>query len=194
MTRENLLFAIIGILLGFILGFIFASTQLTKMNQPTVASSQSLPADHPQVGGNNPGNSGGMQTEVTDALAQARNEPQNFEAQLKAAELYYQIQRYDQSIEYLLRANQLKPDDYQTIVNLGLVNLDAGKYEAAEKWYKAAIVKKPNEIPVLAGLAAAALGRGDARDAEQAIANLERADPTAEDLPRFKERLASLKK
>jgi tetratricopeptide (TPR) repeat protein len=195
MTRENLLFAIIGILLGFIVGFIFASTMSQRTaTGPAITAGQNLPADHPQVGGNDPANAGGMQTEVTDALAKARNEPQNFEAQLKAAELYYQIQRYDQSIEYLLRANQLKPDDYQTIVNLGLVNLDAGKYEAAEKWYRAATLKKPNDVPVLAGLAAAALGKGDAKAAEQAIASLEKIDPTSEDLPRFKERLASLKK
>ena len=194
MTRENLLFAIIGVLLGFIGGFIFASTQIQRETAPMSASSQNLPADHPQVGANNPGNAGGMQTEVTDALAKARNEPQNFEAQLKAAELYYQIQRYDQSIEYLLKANQLKPDDFQTVVNLGLVNLDAGKYDAAEKWYRAAMVKKPDEIQVLAGLAAATLGKGDAKAAEKAIADLEKFDPTAEDLPRFKERLASLKK
>jgi len=196
MTRENLLFAIIGILLGFIVGFIFASTmsQRTAVTPASVAGSQNLPADHPAVGGNNPGESMGMQTEVTDAIAKARNEPQNFEAQLKAAELYFQIQRYDQSIEYLLKANQLRPDDYQTIVNLGLVNLDAGKYEAAEKWYRAATVKKADDVPVLAGLAASALGKGDAKAAEEAIARLEKVDPTSEDLPRFKERLASLKK
>lgn len=193
MTRENLLFAIIGILFGFIVGFIFASNMSQRMPAP-MATSQSIPADHPQVGSTNPGTGGGMQAEVTDALAKARNEPQNFEAQLKAAELYYQIQRYDQSIEYLLKANQLKPDDFQTIVNLGLVNLDAGKFDAAEKWYRAASVKKPDELAVLAGLAAATLGKGDLGAAEKAIADLEKADPTAEDLPRFKERLAGLKK
>jgi tetratricopeptide (TPR) repeat protein len=194
MTRENLLFAIIGILLGFIVGFIFASTMSQRdASTQTSATTQNMPADHPQVGANNPATSGGMQTEVTDALTKARNEPQNFEAQMKAAELYYQIQRYDQSIEYLLKANQLKPDDYQTIVNLGLVNLDAGKYEAAEKWYRAANVKKPNEIPVLAGIAASTLGKGDAKAAEKAIADLEKADPNSEDLPQFKQRLATLK-
>ena len=196
MTRENLLFAIIGILLGFIVGFMFASnmSQQTTVSAPASAGNPMVPADHPPVGGNSAGTSGGMQTEVTEALERARNEPQNFEAQLRAAELYYQIQRYDQSIEYLLRANQLRPDDLQTLVNLGLVNLDAGKYEAAEKWYRAAAVKQPNEVPVLAGLAAATLGMGDAKAAEQAIASLEKVSPTSVDLPRFKERLAALKK
>jgi hypothetical protein len=42
-----------------------------------------------------------MQADVQAALTKARNEPNNFEAQLKAAELYYQIQRYDDSIAYL---------------------------------------------------------------------------------------------
>jgi tetratricopeptide (TPR) repeat protein len=138
-------------------------------------------------------NPGGMQAEVTAQLEKARSDPKNFEAQLKAAELYYQIQRYDPAIEFLLKANQLKPDDYQTVAALGLVNLDAGHYDVAEKWYRAASLKKSDDVAVLAGLAAATLGKGDAKAAEQAIANLEKVDPTSEDLPRFKDKLASLK-
>ena len=38
------------------------------------------------------------------------------------------------------------------------------------------------------------LGKGDAKAAEQAIANLEKVDPTSEDLPQFKEKLGALKK
>ncbi len=197
MNRENLLFAIIGVLFGFIVGFMFASSmsqRATNVSPAAMAGNGPLPADHPPVGANAPANPQAMQQEVTASIEKARNEPQNFEAQLKAAELYYQIQRFDQSIEYLLKANQLKPDDYQTIVNLGLVNLDAGKYDAAEKWYRAAMQKKPGEITVLAGLSAATLGKGDAKAAEQAIAQLEKADPSNEDLPHFRDQLASLKK
>jgi tetratricopeptide (TPR) repeat protein len=197
MNRENLLFAIIGVLFGFIVGFMFASSMSQRATNGSPASMTAngpLPADHPSVGANAPANPQAMQQEVTASIEKARNEPQNFEAQLKAAELYYQIQRFDQSIEYLLKANQLKPDVYQTIVNLGLVNLDAGKYDAAEKWYRAAMQKKPGEATVLAGLSAATLGKGDAKAAEQAIAQLEKADPNNEDLPHFRDQLASLKK
>jgi tetratricopeptide (TPR) repeat protein len=196
MTRENLLFAIIGILFGFIVGFIFASTTSQRNAPPAaaMAGNSAMPSDHPPLGASGPSNPQGMQQEVTAQLEKARNEPNNFEAQLRAAELYYQIQRYDQAIEYLLRANQLRPDDFQTVVNLGLVNLDAGKFDQAEKWYRAALAKKPDEVVVLAGLAAATLGKGDAKAAEQAIAKLEQVDSTNEDLPRFKDRLASLKK
>lgn len=195
MTRDNLLFAIIGVLFGFIVGFIFASTMAQRnAAAPVVATSSQLPGDHPAVGPNaGPQNPGGMQAEVTAQLEKAKNEPKNFDAQIKAAELYYKIGRYDPSIEFLLKANQLQPDDYQTLVALGLVNLDAGHYEVSEKWYRAALLKKSDDVVVLAGLSAAILGKGDAKAAEQAIANLEKVDPSSEDLPQFKEKLATLK-
>lgn len=197
MTRDNLLFAIIGVLFGFIVGFLFASSMNQRYGPgaPTAASSSAaLPSDHPPVGSNaGAPASGNMQAEITAQIEKARKEPNNFEAQIKAAELYYQIQRFDPAIELLLKANQLKPDDYQTLVALGLVNLDAGHYDVAEKWYKAALLKRSDDVVTLSGLAAATLGKGDAKAAEQAIANLEKVDPTSEDLPRFKDRLASLK-
>ena len=193
MNRENLLFAIIGLLLGFIVGFIFASSMSQKVAQSQM-SAQNLPADHPPLGAQNAGDPAAMRQQVTAQIEKARNEPQNFDAQIKAAELYYQIQRYDQAIEFLQKANQLKPSDYETVAILGVVNLDAGHYEQAEKWYRAALNMKSDDVRVLAGLAAATLGKGDAKAAEAAIAQLEKFDPTSEDLPQFKERLAGLKK
>lgn len=193
MNRENLLFAIIGVLLGFIVGFMFASSMSQKTAQTQSAASQNMPADHPPVGGQGAMDPAAMREQVTAQIEKARTEPKNFDAQLKAAELYYQIQRYDQSIEYLLKANRLKPTDYQTVVILGLVNLDAGHYDQSEKWYRAALKMKSDDVRVLAGLAAATLGKGDAKAAEDAIAQLEKFDASSPDLPQFKEKLASLK-
>ena len=196
MNRENILFAIIGVLLGFIVGFMFASSMSQKAAQTQTASaSQNLPSDHPPVGSQQaPMDPAAMREQVTAQIEKARNEPNNFEAQLQAAQLYYRIQRFDQAIEFLLKANQLKPTDYETVVTLALVNLDAGHYDQSEKWYRAALKMKTDDIRVLAGVAAATLGKGDATAAEAAIAQLEKFDPTSEDLPQFKQRLASLKK
>jgi tetratricopeptide (TPR) repeat protein len=194
MSRENILFAIIGLLLGFIVGFMFASSMSQKAAmQPAATGTQALPADHPPVAGQNAGNPQAMFAQVQAAIEKARNEPKNFEAQVQAADLYYQIQRFDQAIEYLLKANQLKPTDYRTVVFLGLVNLDAGHYDTAEKWYRAALKMKSDDVMVLAGLAATTLQKGDAKAAEDAIAKLEKVDPNAEDLPQFRDKLASLK-
>ena len=194
MSRENILFAIIGLLLGFIVGFMFASSMAQKAAmQPAAAGT--LPADHPPVGGQgqNTTNPQAIFTQVQAAIEKARNEPTNFEAQVQAADLYYQIQRFDQALEYLLKANTLKPTDYKTVVLLGMVNLDAGHYDQAEKWYRAALKMKSDDVMVLAGLAATTLQKGDAKAAADAIAQLEKVDPTSEDLPQFRDKLASLK-
>ena len=196
MTRENILFAIIGTLLGFIVGFMLASS-MSQRNamQQAAASSQTMPADHPPLGAQQQGapDPQAVREQVTASLEKARNEPKNFEAQMKAAELYYQIQRYDQAIEYLLKANQLQPTDYRTVTLLGMVNLDAGQYDSAVQWYRAAMKMKSDDVMVLSGLAAATLEKGDAKAAEDAIAQLEKVSPSSVDLPQFKEKLAGLK-
>ena len=196
MTRENLLFGIIGILLGFIVGFMFASTmsQRQQMAQNSAASGP-MPADHPAVGaqGQPAGNPDAVRAQVTADIEKARNEPSNFDAQIKAAEHFYRIGRFEQAIEFLLKANELKPTDYNTVVTLGVVNLDARQYDVAEKWYRAAMKMKADDVMVLAGLAEATLQKRDAKGAEEAIANLEKVDPSSQDLPRFRELLTGLK-
>lgn len=190
------MFAIIGLLLGFIVGFIFSSSMSQRAAQPTpLASSSTLPADHPQIpAGGNQQDPQQVFADVQAAITKARSEPNNFDAQMKAAELYYKIQRYDQAIDFLLKANQLNPDSFEAVVALGQVNLDATHYDQAEKWYKVATLKKPDDLRVLASLAYTQLQKGDAAEAEKSIAKLEKADPTNEDLPQFRDKLAGLKK
>ena len=126
-------------------------------------------------------------------MKKAREEPTNFDAQVDAAKLEYQIQRYDQAVEFLLKANQLKPDDYDVVAMLGAANLEGSHYDMAEKWYKIALARKPDDVGVLAGLAFMQLQKGDANAAEKAIANLEKVDPSNQDLPQFRDKLANLK-
>ncbi len=189
------MFAIIGLLLGFIVGFIFSSTmsQRTAQTPPAVSGNSALPTDHPQIQGSANQDPQQVFADVQAAISKARSEPNNFEAQMKAAELYYKIQRFDQAIEYLLKANQLQPESFEAIVALGQVNLDAAHFDQAEKWFKAAALKKPADLGVMASLAYTQLQKGDATEAEKSIAKLEQADPTNEDLPQFRDKLAALK-
>lgn len=195
MTRDNLLFAIIGVLLGFIVGFIFASTMNQRYGPgapATISGAQNLPADHPPIQAGEAQNPQAIFAQVQASMKKAREEPNNFDAQVEAAKLEYQIQRYDQAVEFLLKANQLRPDDYEVVVMLGAANLEGGHYEMADKWYKIALAKKPADVGVLASLAYMQLQKGDAKAAEKAIASLEKVDPTNQDLPQFRDKLASL--
>jgi tetratricopeptide (TPR) repeat protein len=192
MTRENILFAIIGLLGGFIVGFMLASS-MSQREAATAANSQNLPADHPPISGSQ-SDPQKVFAEVQASMKKAREEPQNFDAQIAAARLEYQIQRYDDAIGFLLKANELRPGDYETIVALGMVNLDAQHFEQSMKWYKAALMKKPDDLAPLHGLCASALGAENVPEAEQALAKLEKLDPQSVDLPQFRERLAAIRK
>lgn len=155
MTKDNILFAIIGVLLGFIGGFLFA-TSVNQRGLPPRAStvagspaakSSELPTDHPSA----PATSADPATlpkAVQEDVQRAKNSPADFDAQVIAAQRLYEQRQYEQAIEFFSRANKLRPDDYNTITNLGNSYFDAGRFDLAEKWYNTALSKKPNDVNV----------------------------------------------
>src|SRR6266849_133601 len=191
MNKDNLMFAIIGLLLGFIVGFMVHSVLSQRESAPRgpMQQTQAMPPNHPPVSGDQAGDTGQqMLASVQTAMKQARENPNDFEAQVTAAKLEYQIQRFDQAIEYLLAANKFKPDNFDVLGMLGVANMYASHFDAAEKWYRAALQKKPQDIPVLDGLCAVLLSKGDAKGAEDAINKLAKIDPTNQDLSQFRDK------
>ena len=167
MSKDNILFSIIGLLLGFIVGFMFANNanqQAAKPRPTQPASQANLPPDHPQLPSNAVADqpdsqAGASMPAVSAAIQKARNEPDNFEAQKQAGEMFYQIQRWEEAIDYWLRANKLKPDDYQTIVNIGNAYFESGKYELAEQWYTSALLKNQKDVNVRTDLGTTFMAR-----------------------------------
>ncbi len=165
MTKDNILFSIIGLLLGLFIGFVFANTVNQYYGVPRTPAAAAtvqnagLPPNHPALPSNGVADPQAMQADVQATIQQARNEPNNFDAQMKAALLYYQINRFDEAIEFLLRANQIRPDSYDAMVKLGDANFDAEHYDVAEKWYTAALVRNPNDINVRTDLGTTFLAR-----------------------------------
>jgi tetratricopeptide (TPR) repeat protein len=153
MNKENVLFGVVGLLAGLIIGFM-ATNSINKSGGGTSAAdmkqNSNIPPGHPEIpgGGGQSGATGGMQPEVQEAIAKAKQSPDDFAAQSKAAEMYYQIERFDDAITYLKAANKLKPDDRETIVHLGDANFDGDHFEEAEKWYTQALAKKADDVSV----------------------------------------------
>ena len=153
MTRDNVLFAVVGLLTGLIVGFIFANSLNERGAIPPAASAgdmrmnSNMPPGHPDIGGAG-GQQGMMGPQVLEAIEKAKQDPSDFNAQLQAAEAYYQIQRFDETITFLSAANKLRPDDREVMVNLGNANFDAEKYDEAQKWYNAALAAKADDVNV----------------------------------------------
>ncbi|HEX8370330.1 MAG TPA: tetratricopeptide repeat protein [Pyrinomonadaceae bacterium] len=147
MNKQVILFTIIGMLAGFTGGFFLAnSINRNAGMQSQTAAIPNLPANQPPFANQNGG--GGAIPQVTEAIERAKNEPDNFEAQYAAANMYYQIDRFDEAVKYYEKAIRILPDHYQTIVRLGNSNYSLKKYVEAEKWYAQALKIKPDDVDV----------------------------------------------
>jgi tetratricopeptide (TPR) repeat protein len=169
MNKDSILVGIIGLLLGLIVGFMFANGINQRGQAGAVVAAQqngALPPDHPPI---NDAQAAPDMLAVQATIDQARSEQDDFEAQMKAADYSYRVQRYDEAAKFLVRANQLQPDNYETIVRLGNVYYDAGRYEEAEKWYTAALQKKSDDVNVRTDLGLTFMLR-DPADLDRAIA------------------------
>lgn len=146
MNKDNILFSIIGILFGFIVGFLFATSANQRGFAPrSPAASAAQNSDMPS---NAVADQSAIPAELKETLQKAQSSPNDFAVQVQAAQQLSENRQYDQAIELFLRANQLRPDSYETITSLGNTYFDAGYYESAEKWYTTALGKQPDDVNV----------------------------------------------
>lgn len=151
MNGQRILFGIIGIVVGFIGGFVLANS--INRNTPVVAPNQAQTvANAPLANAPNPAQITAQMPDVTEALERAKNEPNNFEAQMRVGDMYAQINRFDKAVEFFANASKIKPDDYQSIVKLGNANFEINNSAEAEKWYLKALELKPDDVNVRSDL------------------------------------------
>ncbi len=160
MKKENILFAVVGLFLGFFGGFYLAnSINKREISQLNISPGASVPPFQNQqtqaadIKENQPSLSPSTTTskplpEVSEKLDKARNEPNNFDAQIQAGNMYLQIKGFEKAQEFFDKAAQLSPKEYENIIKLGNGYFDIGKFEKAEKLYGQALEKKPDDINV----------------------------------------------
>ena len=141
------------LVVGFFVG-LFVSNNINRT--ASLQESEQLPPGHPdtpflnqqtQVASVKEPN-GAMLPDVSETLEKAKKEPENFDAQIKAGNMYSQIQRADKALEFFNTAAALKPTEYEKIVQLGNAFFDIGEYERAETYYTQALEKKADDISV----------------------------------------------
>jgi tetratricopeptide (TPR) repeat protein len=147
MNRDGILFSLVGLGFGLFLGFLFASwaNQRSAATRPP----QGNPAEQSSI---TVADRTTLQTRAEETARRARANPSDFDAQMEAAQAAFQAERNDDSIEFLLKANELQPDNLEPVIALGHVNAEAENFSAAEKWYAAALVKSPDNVDVRTNL------------------------------------------
>lgn len=164
-----------------------------------------------------------MMSDVTETLNRARMQPDNFEAQMRAGDMYLQIQNFEKAAGFFDAAAVLKPTEYEKQVRLGNAYFDIRQYEKAETFYQQALEKKPDDTnvrtdlgtvfleranpdydraikefqtalklnpkhePALYNIAVAHHRKGDARNAQKYLSELEKASSNSELTGRLKQ-------
>ena len=137
MQKHNLLFGLVGIVIGVAVGyFVTQSINNTAPNVPATSASQA-PA--------------GMPAEVLAMIKKANDEPENFEAQVQVAMLYRQIGRREKEVEFLQRAAKLKPNDEAVLQSLTETFLQMGNKAEAQTTLKQ-LEKASPKNPAIADL------------------------------------------
>lgn len=153
MKKDNLLFGIIGILLGLLVGFVGANSLNKSASNSlgsggtaagTMADNSNMPPGHPDIGAQG----GPTMQEIQTIVQNAKSNPGDFDAQRKAAEVYSQIGRYADSVTYLRQANSIKPDDVDVQIQLGNALFDSNDYAEAGDWYIKALTKRADNVDV----------------------------------------------
>lgn len=152
MNRENTLFAVVGLLLGYAAAF----TLVVYLNQGPPPAARGAQA----AGGAEAGQSTvtvkeqqRLQSEAEAASQKARQAPDNFDAQVAAANASVGANDYEGAIDFLTRANKLKPEDYETLIMLGRANFEAERFDVAGRWYSDALKRKPDDLDARSELA-----------------------------------------
>jgi tetratricopeptide (TPR) repeat protein len=171
---RNIGLAASGLLLGFIIGFVFANFGGRPLSQaggrataqagpsgsappldPTKTNG-SLPAGHPDISGGNDSAGGGggigSSPQAQAAMEAADKNANDFDAQMRAAAVFYELNDYEKAGFYLQRSLALKPDSVDALMAMGYTKENKGDFAGAASFYERALTLQPNDPDGLTNL------------------------------------------
>lgn len=187
MTRENILFGVVGLLLGYVIAFHL----VVHINQTRPdAGRDALPAGHPGLADSGgAGNEGQRLKSAADAAARAAEDsPKDFDAQLKAAMAYMDVGGFDEAADFLSRANALRPDDLDVRSELAVTYFmrTPPQKDKAISELRRNVETDPSHLPSLHNLTRMLIETKRLEEAEATLEKLEKAKPDYEQLPQLR--------
>jgi Flp pilus assembly protein TadD len=186
MKRDHVLFLVIGLLAGFLAGYILqeemASVQPARLGATAAAPTSPGMPGMPGAGGA----PGGAMPEIERLKQAIEADPNDVESILALANLNFDIQNWQRARELYERYLKLRPEDADAMTDLGICLRSLGDFQAALATFAQAQKLAPdhwqsrfNEVVIKAF---------DLRDlpaAEAALVELEKAAPGNPDVARL---------
>ena len=162
MKNKQIVTAVVGTLVGFILGFflsqIFVQAPAGMGRQevaPTQGSSQ-MPSDHPPTE---------VMEQLTEFQEQAEADPGNSRARIALGNAYYDMGRFDGAIQWYEEALLLMPDDVDVRTDLGTAYLYSGNPIKAVELYRRSLEIQPEHAQTLYNIGVTYLSTGNFSEA-----------------------------
>jgi len=162
--KDKTIYFLAGLLIGLIVSFLVTNRINSNAALTAQANSQQSsmggPGELPAASGQAPNDAihgGGMQQQVKDALQKADNNPNDFDAQIAAAEMEMQIRNAEKVYKYLNAAYKVKPDamDPRYLVYYAGLTLDQDKNQEAIPLFEKVIKSDPKDPIGYSGLGTA---------------------------------------
>lgn len=145
--QKSLVFGLIGLIAGLAIGF-FGANALNRENSLSNGNgaSRTIPSSSNSFSANAVSSNGQSLPAVDVLIEQAKSEPQNFGIQMRTGDMYAQIGRFDQAVEYYKKGLVLKPNDFNANVVLANALFDSRRFEEAEGYYAKAVAINGKDV------------------------------------------------
>ena len=153
MQKQSVLFAIGGLVVGLIVGFMGANSLNRNSGSATPVSPESATIAQGDQPNQNVA-AGQPLADVSEMIRRAEAEPQNFAVQMRTGDMYAQIGRFEKAIEFYSKGVALRPDDFKANVVLANAYFDSGSFEKAGDYYEKALAADPKDVNARSDLGA----------------------------------------
>ncbi|MGI9055993.1 MAG: tetratricopeptide repeat protein [Pyrinomonadaceae bacterium] len=228
---KHILFGILGLFAGLIIGFFGAN----KLND-NAKSANNLPVAETNAPFNPQIHSADIKEttpnsaipDVQKVLDKAKNEPDNAQAQIEAGDMYSKIGKFAEAAAFYETANKTNPNDFQSNLKLANAYFDSDQFIKAGEFYEKALQINPNDVgartdlgitfverenpdfdraikefetslkadpkhePTLYNLSVAYFKKGDIEKSQNALKQLEEANPNSKLIERLKQTIGKI--
>jgi predicted Zn-dependent protease len=188
-SSRNIHFAILGIILGGTLGYIFAFYQVeASMPAPAApsasGSNSNTPAGHPNVSNEQ------ILAMFKEAL---EKNPNDTTLMNKYANFLFETGKFPEAVSWFEKLVAMQPDSPDAKTDFGTALWNAGEKDKAMAQYQAALKIDPKHMPTLHNLAIVYEEDRKLAQAEKTLKQMEAIDPKYEGLDTLRKRLDELK-
>ncbi|MFN7947631.1 MAG: hypothetical protein U0Z53_19935 [Blastocatellia bacterium] len=181
LTKKALVYALVGLSVGLIAGFKLANYKY-RDNISKSTEAQALQAASQLQSSGQAGDPQQMINQTRAIIEKARQNPNDFDAQIQAADQFMQIRRPEGAMEFLQQANKLKPENIDVMAELAGAYFFQEKFPDAINWARKTLAKDAKNAPAKFYLTYSLILSGqNLNEAEKMLGELEATSTSAPD-------------